>query len=119
MTVPAALPVLSLGVLWHAKPSVCNRRYSTAGVCPRDASPFPEADTHGIACRPPKPCVGYNKEPWKGLERGDGIPGPQKMGMRRFVRNFVLEVRTWVDLINERGRRIIGLRLSWNLVFHI
>lgn len=58
-----------------------------AGVCPRDASLFPEADALGITCRQPKLCVGY-KEPWKVMEKAVGMPGQQKMGMRCFYQEF-------------------------------
>lgn len=56
------------------------------GVCPRDTGLFPEVETRGIACRQPKLCVGYTKEPWKMVEKVDGTPAPQKMtGMRGFL----------------------------------
>uniref|UniRef100_A0A2K5IZK4 Ig-like domain-containing protein n=1 Tax=Colobus angolensis palliatus TaxID=336983 RepID=A0A2K5IZK4_COLAP len=44
-----------------------------------DASHFPEADAHSIACRQPKLCTGYHKESWKGTEKAEGTPGPQKI----------------------------------------
>lgn len=74
---------------------------SIAGICPRDASLFPEVDAHGITCRPPKLCVGYNKEPWKVMEKADGMRGPQKMGMRYFPQEkyFIFEIKIWVDLL--------------------
>uniref|UniRef100_A0A9L0T8Z3 Leucine rich repeats and immunoglobulin like domains 1 n=1 Tax=Equus caballus TaxID=9796 RepID=A0A9L0T8Z3_HORSE len=56
-----------------------NGHIESNGICPRDASLFPEVDAHGITCRPPKLCVGYNKEPWKVMEKADGMRGPQKM----------------------------------------
>ncbi|XP_011356804.1 leucine-rich repeats and immunoglobulin-like domains protein 1 [Pteropus vampyrus] len=55
-----------------------NGHIESNGVCPRDASLFPEADALGITCRQPKLCVGY-KEPWKVMEKADGMPGQQKM----------------------------------------
>ncbi|XP_039707646.1 leucine-rich repeats and immunoglobulin-like domains protein 1 isoform X2 [Pteropus medius] len=55
-----------------------NGHIESNGVCPRDASLFPEADALGITCRQPKLCVGY-KEPWKVMEKADGVPGQQKM----------------------------------------
>ncbi|XP_045688132.1 leucine-rich repeats and immunoglobulin-like domains protein 1 isoform X3 [Phyllostomus hastatus] len=54
---------------------------TNTGICPRDAGLYPEADAHVVTCRQPKLCVGYNKEPWKVMEKADGTPGQQKMGM--------------------------------------
>ncbi|XP_004676611.1 PREDICTED: leucine-rich repeats and immunoglobulin-like domains protein 1 [Condylura cristata] len=48
------------------------------GVCPRDASLFSEVDAHGLACRPAKLCVGFNKEAHKVMETVDGTTGAQK-----------------------------------------
>uniref|UniRef100_A0A2K6GMW2 Leucine rich repeats and immunoglobulin like domains 1 n=1 Tax=Propithecus coquereli TaxID=379532 RepID=A0A2K6GMW2_PROCO len=56
-----------------------NGHIESNGVCPRDASLFPEADAHGIPCRQPKLCAGYSKEPWKVTEKADGTPAPRKM----------------------------------------
>lgn len=56
-----------------------NGHVESNGVCPRDAGLFPEADGPGIACRQPRLCVGYSKEPWRAAERAGGTPGPQKM----------------------------------------
>uniref|UniRef100_A0A8D0MET9 Ig-like domain-containing protein n=1 Tax=Sus scrofa TaxID=9823 RepID=A0A8D0MET9_PIG len=56
-----------------------NGHIESNGVCPRDAGLFPEVETRGIACRQPKLCVGYTKEPWKMVEKVDGTPAPQKM----------------------------------------
>uniref|UniRef100_A0A8C9HXH8 Leucine rich repeats and immunoglobulin like domains 1 n=1 Tax=Piliocolobus tephrosceles TaxID=591936 RepID=A0A8C9HXH8_9PRIM len=56
-----------------------NGHIESNGVCPRDASHFPEADAHSVACRQPKLCTGYHKEPWKATEKVEGTPGPQKM----------------------------------------
>uniref|UniRef100_A0A2K5XSE8 Leucine rich repeats and immunoglobulin like domains 1 n=1 Tax=Mandrillus leucophaeus TaxID=9568 RepID=A0A2K5XSE8_MANLE len=56
-----------------------NGHIESNGVCPRDASHFPEADAHSVACRQPKLCTGYHKEPWKATEKAEGTPGPQKM----------------------------------------
>uniref|UniRef100_A0A2I3GV26 Leucine rich repeats and immunoglobulin like domains 1 n=1 Tax=Nomascus leucogenys TaxID=61853 RepID=A0A2I3GV26_NOMLE len=50
------------------------------GACPRDASHFPEVDAHSVACRQPKLCAGYHKEPWKAMGKAEGTPGPHKMG---------------------------------------
>ncbi|XP_008586400.1 PREDICTED: leucine-rich repeats and immunoglobulin-like domains protein 1 [Galeopterus variegatus] len=55
-----------------------NGHIESNGVCPRDASLFPEVDTHGITCRQPKLCVGFTKEPWKVPDKADGPPGPHK-----------------------------------------
>ncbi|XP_069875018.1 leucine-rich repeats and immunoglobulin-like domains protein 1 [Dipodomys merriami] len=49
------------------------------GVCLRDASLFPEVSIHGLACRQPRLCVGYNKEPWKVVEKASGTHGAHKM----------------------------------------
>ncbi|XP_076984877.1 leucine-rich repeats and immunoglobulin-like domains protein 1 isoform X2 [Tamandua tetradactyla] len=56
-----------------------NGHIESNGVCPRDASLFPEADTHGVPCRQPKLCAGYNKELWKVTEQADGTPCPHKL----------------------------------------
>ncbi|XP_037655857.1 leucine-rich repeats and immunoglobulin-like domains protein 1 isoform X2 [Choloepus didactylus] len=56
-----------------------NGHIDSNGVCPRDASLFPEVDTHGVPCRQPKLCAGCNKEPWKVMEQADGTPCPHKM----------------------------------------
>ncbi|XP_069332140.1 leucine-rich repeats and immunoglobulin-like domains protein 1 isoform X4 [Eulemur rufifrons] len=56
-----------------------NGHIESNGVCPRDASLFPEADAHGIPCRQPKLCAGYSKEPWKVTEKADGTPAPSKL----------------------------------------
>uniref|UniRef100_A0A2K6R8X1 Leucine rich repeats and immunoglobulin like domains 1 n=1 Tax=Rhinopithecus roxellana TaxID=61622 RepID=A0A2K6R8X1_RHIRO len=56
-----------------------NGHIESNGVCPRDASHFPEADAHSVACRQPKLCTGYHKEPWKATEKAEGTPGPQRM----------------------------------------
>lgn len=56
-----------------------NGHIESNGICPRDAGLYPEADAHVVTCRQPKLCVGYNKEPWKVMEKADGTPGPQKM----------------------------------------
>ncbi|XP_036187518.1 leucine-rich repeats and immunoglobulin-like domains protein 1 isoform X8 [Myotis myotis] len=56
-----------------------NGHVESNGVCPRDAGLFPEADAPSIACRPPRLCVGYSKEPWRATEKAAGTPGPQKM----------------------------------------
>ncbi|XP_045688130.1 leucine-rich repeats and immunoglobulin-like domains protein 1 isoform X1 [Phyllostomus hastatus] len=58
-----------------------NGHIESNGICPRDAGLYPEADAHVVTCRQPKLCVGYNKEPWKVMEKADGTPGQQKMGM--------------------------------------
>ncbi|XP_037348275.1 leucine-rich repeats and immunoglobulin-like domains protein 1 isoform X2 [Talpa occidentalis] len=55
-----------------------NGHIESNGVCPRDASLFPEVDAHGITCRQSKLCVGFNKEAHKVMEKVDGTPGPQK-----------------------------------------
>ncbi|XP_058582225.1 leucine-rich repeats and immunoglobulin-like domains protein 1 [Neofelis nebulosa] len=56
-----------------------NGHIESNGVCPRDTSLFSEVDTHGMTCRQPKPCAGYNKEPWAVTEKAQRRPGPQKM----------------------------------------
>ncbi|ELW47069.1 Leucine-rich repeats and immunoglobulin-like domains protein 1 [Tupaia chinensis] len=56
-----------------------NGHIESNGVCLRDVGLFPEAEAHGIACRPPKLCVGYNREPWKTVEKASGTAGPHKM----------------------------------------
>ncbi|KAF6100051.1 leucine rich repeats and immunoglobulin like domains 1 [Phyllostomus discolor] len=56
-----------------------NGHIESNGICPRDAGLYPEADAHVVTCRQPKLCVGYNKEPWKVMEKADGTPGQQKM----------------------------------------
>ncbi|XP_036896801.1 leucine-rich repeats and immunoglobulin-like domains protein 1 isoform X2 [Sturnira hondurensis] len=56
-----------------------NGHIESNGICPRDAGLYPEADAHVVTCRQPKLCVGYNKEPWKVVEKADGTPGQQKM----------------------------------------
>uniref|UniRef100_A0A2K6MSF2 Leucine rich repeats and immunoglobulin like domains 1 n=1 Tax=Rhinopithecus bieti TaxID=61621 RepID=A0A2K6MSF2_RHIBE len=56
-----------------------NGHIESNGVCPRDASHFPEADAHSVACRQPKLCTGYHKEPWKATEKAEGTPEPQRM----------------------------------------
>uniref|UniRef100_A0A2K6UGX0 Leucine rich repeats and immunoglobulin like domains 1 n=1 Tax=Saimiri boliviensis boliviensis TaxID=39432 RepID=A0A2K6UGX0_SAIBB len=56
-----------------------NGHIESNGVCPRDPSHFAEADAHSVACRQPKLCVGYHKEPWKATEKADGTPGPHQM----------------------------------------
>ncbi|KAL2803566.1 leucine-rich repeats and immunoglobulin-like domains protein 1 isoform 1 precursor [Daubentonia madagascariensis] len=56
-----------------------NGHIESNGVCPRDASLFPEVDAHGIPCRQPKLCAGYSKEPWKVTEKADGTPVAHKM----------------------------------------
>ncbi|XP_004372826.1 leucine-rich repeats and immunoglobulin-like domains protein 1 [Trichechus manatus latirostris] len=52
-----------------------NGHIESNGVCPRDASLFPEVDAHGVACIQPQLCVGYNKEPWKITAKADRTPG--------------------------------------------
>uniref|UniRef100_A0A2I2Y6I0 Leucine rich repeats and immunoglobulin like domains 1 n=1 Tax=Gorilla gorilla gorilla TaxID=9595 RepID=A0A2I2Y6I0_GORGO len=56
-----------------------NGHIESNGVCPRDASHFPEPNTHSVACRQPKLCAGYHREPWKAMEKAEGTPGPHKM----------------------------------------
>ncbi|XP_025771771.1 leucine-rich repeats and immunoglobulin-like domains protein 1 [Puma concolor] len=56
-----------------------NGHIESNGVYPRDTSLFSEVDTHGMTCRQPKPCAGYNKEPWAVTEKAQRRPGPQKM----------------------------------------
>ncbi|XP_075406027.1 leucine-rich repeats and immunoglobulin-like domains protein 1 [Tenrec ecaudatus] len=55
-----------------------NGHIESNGVCPRDVLLFPEADTHGVACRQPKLCVGFSKEPWKTTENAHRTPGPHQ-----------------------------------------
>ncbi|GAB5568210.1 leucine-rich repeats and immunoglobulin-like domains protein 1 [Prionailurus iriomotensis] len=62
-----------------------NGHIESNGVCPRDTSLFSEVDTHGMTCRQPKPCAGYNKEPWAMTEKAQRRPGPQKMEHSRPV----------------------------------
>ncbi|KAM4882247.1 leucine-rich repeats and immunoglobulin-like domains protein 1 isoform 1-T1 [Thomomys bottae] len=56
-----------------------NGHIESNGVCLRDASLFPEVSIHGLACRQPRLCVGYNKEPWKVVEKASGTHGLHKM----------------------------------------
>uniref|UniRef100_A0A5F4WF96 Leucine rich repeats and immunoglobulin like domains 1 n=1 Tax=Callithrix jacchus TaxID=9483 RepID=A0A5F4WF96_CALJA len=56
-----------------------NGHIESNGVCPRNPSHFAEADAHSVACRQPKLCVGYHKEPWKATEKAEGTPGPHQM----------------------------------------
>uniref|UniRef100_A0A2K5C885 Leucine rich repeats and immunoglobulin like domains 1 n=1 Tax=Aotus nancymaae TaxID=37293 RepID=A0A2K5C885_AOTNA len=56
-----------------------NGHIESNGVCPRDPSHSAEADAHSVACRQPKLCVGYHKEPWKATEKAEGTPGPHQM----------------------------------------
>ncbi|XP_036991410.2 leucine-rich repeats and immunoglobulin-like domains protein 1 isoform X2 [Artibeus jamaicensis] len=56
-----------------------NGHIENNGICPRDAGLYPEADAHVVTCRQPKLYVGYNKEPWKVMEKADATPGQQKM----------------------------------------
>ncbi|XP_059519011.1 leucine-rich repeats and immunoglobulin-like domains protein 1 isoform X3 [Myotis daubentonii] len=56
-----------------------NGHVESNGVCPRDAGLFPETDAPSVACRQPRLCVGYSKEPWRATEKAAGTPGPQKM----------------------------------------
>lgn len=89
---------------------------SVAGVCPRDAGLFPEADAPSVACRQPRLCVGYSKEPWRATEKAAGAPGPQKMGeMLPQETCFVLQVPIWVDL----RERHYGSKAIPGLGFHI
>ncbi|XP_006893933.1 PREDICTED: leucine-rich repeats and immunoglobulin-like domains protein 1-like [Elephantulus edwardii] len=48
------------------------------GVCPRDAGFFPEVDARAVACRQPKLCVGFTKEPWRMAERADRTHSPHR-----------------------------------------
>lgn len=53
-----------------------NGHIESNGVCLRDPSLFPEVDVHSIACRQPKLCVGYTREPWKATEKADRTAAP-------------------------------------------
>lgn len=53
-----------------------NGHIESNGVCLRDPSLFPEVDVHSIACRQPKLCVGYTREPWKVTEKADRTTAP-------------------------------------------
>ncbi|KAM6169942.1 leucine-rich repeats and immunoglobulin-like domains protein 1 [Rhynchocyon petersi] len=44
---------------------LANGHIEINGMCPRDMGLFPEVDAHGVACRQPKLCVGFTKEPWR------------------------------------------------------
>ncbi|KAK2091586.1 Leucine-rich repeats and immunoglobulin-like domains protein 1 [Saguinus oedipus] len=56
-----------------------NGHIESNGVCPSNPSHFAEADAHSVACRQPKLCIGYHKEPWKATEKAEGTPGPHQM----------------------------------------
>ncbi|KAM5279951.1 leucine-rich repeats and immunoglobulin-like domains protein 1 [Ctenodactylus gundi] len=55
-----------------------NGHTESNGVCLRDVSLFPEVDVHTVACRQPKLCARYIKEPWNVTENATGTPGPPK-----------------------------------------
>ncbi|KAG8523864.1 Leucine-rich repeats and immunoglobulin-like domains protein 1 [Galemys pyrenaicus] len=57
-----------------------NGHIESNGVCPRDASLFPEVDAHGITCRQSKLCVGFNKEAHKVMEKVEGTPKMEHSG---------------------------------------
>lgn len=88
---------------------------SIAGICPRDAGLCPEADAHVVTCRQPKLCVGYNKEPWKVMEKADGTPGQQKMGMSGGI--LFLKSKSGLTSITKCGGTHYCLRLPQKLVF--
>lgn len=58
-----------------------NGHLESNGVCPRDASLFPDSGARGSPSRQPKLCVGFPKEPWKVTEKAARAAGPQKLAL--------------------------------------